>query len=184
MVATQFSPVVTQPLRVLNDAQSLLNRYGATDEGFQAIGELLRKFARHPEIAGLIDAHEPYASIFNSLVLAEHEFGPTLLLTRIPNGRETPERKNLSWGIACVVRGRDRLTTWRRGPLDGELNRVGEVDLNAGDFVYFHEPPRDLHSQQGIGGASWQLVLYGRNPLLKRSPRTTTTKTTHLELVH
>ncbi|MGH2547962.1 MAG: hypothetical protein ACRDHN_01110, partial [Thermomicrobiales bacterium] len=70
-----------------------------------------------------------------------------------------------------------------REPLTGELTRVGEVDLNAGDFVYFHEPPRELHSQQGIGGASWQLVLYGRNPLLKRSPKPTT-KTTHLELVH
>lgn len=164
MVATRTSPTLSIPQQLLDDAQRLLARYGATHEGFQSIGALLRSLARRPEIAGIIDAHEPYASIFNSLMLAEHDFGPTLLLRRIPSGRATPERKGLSWGVACVVKGRSRFTTWRRQLPDGTLVRIGEVDLTPGDFVYFHEPPRDLHSEQGIGGPAWELVLYGRNP--------------------
>jgi hypothetical protein len=168
MVAAHRAPTISVSQQLLDDAQALIARYGATDEGFQAIGALLRSLARRPEIGGLIDAQEPYASIFSSLVLAEQDFGPALILRRIPSGRATPESKGLSWGIACVVKGRNRFTTWRRQLFDGELARVGEVDLTPGDFVYFHEPPRDLHSEQGISGPAWELVLYGRNPAVQR----------------
>jgi hypothetical protein len=168
MVATHRTPTISISQQLLDDALALLGRFGPTDEGFQAIGGLLRSLARRPEIAGLIAAQEPYAAIFSSLVLAEHDFGPALMLRRIPSGRATPEAKGLTWGIACVVKGRNRFSTWRRQFFDGELIRVGEVDLTPGDFVYFHEPPRDLHSEQGISGPAWEIVLYGRNPAVQR----------------
>ena len=164
MVATtRTTPRHSVPQQLLDDAQTLLARCGATDEGFQAIGSLLRSLARRPEITGLIEAHEPYALIFDSLVLASHDLGPTLILRRIPSGRPTPEPVGLSWGIACVVKGRNRFTTWRKDRPDGDLVRVGEVDLTPGDFVYFHVPPRNFHSEQGIGGPSWELVLSGQH---------------------
>ncbi len=150
----------TAPRRLLETTQSLLDRYGASDEAFQAIGAELRRLARHPELGALIAAHEPYAGLARTLVLAEDARGQTLLLTWAPNGRSTPEPLGSGWGVACVVRGRNRLTTWRPGS-SGAPQRAGEIDLNPGDFVYFHDAPSALHSRQGIGGPSWELLLLG-----------------------
>lgn len=35
----------------------------------------------------------------------------------------------------------------------------------VGDVTWFPAPPNDLHSQQGLSEAAWELVYFGRDPL-------------------
>ncbi len=63
----------------------------------------------------------------------------------------------------------DRHILWRRQD-DG--SRVGQAQLQIietrelapGDVAWFPDVPADIHSQQGIGEAAWELVYFGRDP--------------------
>ena len=92
-----------------------------------------------------------------------------LMLARFPHEAETPVHNHNSWGVVCVVAGRDRYLAWRRRD-DGSRTAYAEVEvesehvLNPGDVVHFAAPPQDLHSQQGIDAPVWELVFFGRDP--------------------
>ena len=109
-----------------------------------------------------------------STILAEGRDGSVLMLARFPPDAPTPVHNHNSWGVVCVIEGRDRYVAWRRlddgsDPRHAEIEVVEERELDPGDVVWFDPPPQDVHSQQGIGGDVWELVCFGRNP--NREPR-------------
>ncbi len=167
---TTPDPTSYTPAGFVADATALLAEHGATDAGFAAVGERLRLLARQPglipeeHLAGL---HGTGAS---ATILHEGTDGTcALMLARFPAEAPTPVHNHNSWGIACVVRGRDRYLRWERlddgaDPARADLRLAEERELGPGDVVAFHGPPHDIHSQQGIGEAAWELVFFGRNP--------------------
>jgi predicted metal-dependent enzyme (double-stranded beta helix superfamily) len=105
------------------------------------------------------------------MVLAgEGPEGITLVLARFGEEAPTPVHDHGTWGVACVVSGQDRYLTWERlddgqDPGRAQIRVRSERILSPGDVVSWFEPPHDIHSQQGSGGASWELILFGRNAL-------------------
>ncbi|HYM67236.1 MAG TPA: hypothetical protein VEW68_08100, partial [Patescibacteria group bacterium] len=95
-------------------------------------------------------------------VLQSDPDGLTLVLGRFSAAEETPVHDHDSWGVACVVRGRDRYRHWELDPA-GRLRLLYEKELGPGTFVTWLGPPQDIHSQQGIGEAAIELILFGKN---------------------
>lgn len=94
-------------------------------------------------------------------ILQSDPDGLTLMLARFSPVEETPVHDHGSWGVACVVRGRDRYRHYRSD--GGKVTLLYEKDLGPGDFVTWPDPPEDVHSQQGVGEAAWELVLFGKD---------------------
>ncbi len=91
------------------------------------------------------------------------------MLACFPAKEPTPVHNHNSWGVVCVVRGTDRYLRWMRED-DGadaaraRLRLADERILRAGEVIWFHGPPHDIHSQQGIDAPAWELVYFGSNP--------------------
>lgn len=159
----------------IRDAGRILAEHGQTDSGLQAVGERLRVLGAQPDIIGDQHLEELHGSGSTATILRQGETGDcALMLARFPAEAPTPVHNHNSWGIALVIRGRDRYLRWERlddatDPEHAELRLAEELELGPGEFVYFHEPPHDIHSQQGIGDAAWELVFFGANP--NRKPR-------------
>lgn len=123
---TTPDPTSYTPAGFVADATALLAEHGATDAGFAAVGERLRLLARQPglipeeHLAGL---HGTGAS---ATILHEGTDGTcALMLARFPAEAPTPVHNHNSWGIACVVRGRDRYLRWER--LDDGADQPGPI---------------------------------------------------------
>jgi len=86
----------------------------------------------------------------------------TLMLSRFSPDAATPVHDHKSWGVACVVRGRDRYMHWELTG-EGGVRVLYEKELGPGSFVTWLGPPHDIHSQQGIDGDAMELVLFGTN---------------------
>lgn len=160
------------PEAFIEDAMALLDEHGQTDAGFAAVAERLRLLGRQP---GLI-TEERLAGLHGSAATAtilqeNHDHHCALMLARFPAEAPTPVHNHNSWGIVCVIQGRDRYETWRRlddgsDPGHARLELVGERILETGDTLWFGPPPHDIHAQQGVGEAAWELVFFGFNPTL------------------
>ncbi len=87
------------------------------------------------------------------------------MLAQFSAREETPVHDHNSWGIACVVRGKDRYRHWHHDD-EGRLKLLYEKELGPGSFVTWLDPPHDIHSQQGIGEAALELVLFGKNVMV------------------
>ncbi|OLC54880.1 MAG: hypothetical protein AUH85_10675 [Chloroflexi bacterium 13_1_40CM_4_68_4] len=104
-------------------------------------------------------------------MLARDPSGLTLMLTRFPEEAPTPVHDHKTWGVALVLRGTDRHVHWRRldtGAEPGRAQVVIDDDrvLHEGEFVHWDVPPHDIHSQQGLGGPAYELVCFGRDPMV------------------
>ena len=95
----------------------------------------------------------------------------TLMFARFPHEAETPVHNHNSWGVVCVVHGRDRYLAWQRtddAARDGyaDVKLLYERVIGPGEYVHFGDVPNeDIHSQQGAEGAPvWELVFFGRDP--------------------
>jgi hypothetical protein len=150
-------------------ASELLRADGRSATVRQSIADALRRLGTElvvrPETA-LSGLHGAGAS---ATVLARAADGPVLMLARFPSDAPTPVHNHNSWGIVCVVLGRDRYLRWERhddgsDPDHARLTLAQEVELGVGDVMFLDEPPGDIHSQQGIGGPVWELVFFGRDP--------------------
>jgi hypothetical protein len=150
-------------------ANDLLRVDGDSATTRQTIADALRQLGRElvigPETA-LSGLHGASAA---ATVLARAAEGPVLMLARFPSDAPTPVHNHNSWGIVCVVRGRDRYLLWDRlddgaDPEHARLTLAQEVELGVGDVMFLGEPPGDIHSQQGIEGPVWELVFFGRDP--------------------
>jgi predicted metal-dependent enzyme (double-stranded beta helix superfamily) len=106
--------------------------------------------------------HSLHGSDASFKLLQSDPDGLTLMLARFPESAETPVHDHGSWGVACVVSGRDRYRHWKLDPADG-VRILYEEELAPGAFVTWLDPPRDIHSQRGIGGDAMELVLFGKN---------------------
>lgn len=161
---------VYTPADFVRDAERILDIHGPTPAGFDAIGDRLRNLGRQP---GLItDEHleSLHGSGSSATILVEsNDHHCALMLARFPAEAPTPVHDHNSWGVACVVRGRDRYLRWERhddgaDPHHADVRLAEERVLETGDVVWFGPPPHDIHSQQGIGDAAWELVFFGTNP--------------------
>lgn len=140
----------------------VLLRGGATVESLHAVGGLL---ARSSAEAGFIpeaELHTLHGGDSSFAVLQTDPDGLTLMLASFSPLEETPVHNHNSWGVACVVKGRDRYRHWRIMQ-NGELAVVYDKELGPGMFVTWPDPPDDIHSQMGIDEPAIELVLFGKD---------------------
>lgn len=134
---------------------------GITEQSLEAVGRLLSASSRQPgfippgEMASLHGGDSAFT------LLQSDPDGLTLMLARFSAAAETPVHDHNSWGVACVVEGVDRYRHWELAA--GGVRVLYEKELGAGSFVTWLDPPRDIHSQQGVGGDALELVLFGKN---------------------
>lgn len=157
----------------MQETQALLAREGIAEPSLRRVGERLAELARQPGLiseAELTPMHDSSATV--TVVYSLSADALTLLLATFPATAPTPIHDHDSWGVACVVAGRDHYMQWERvddagaDPGHARLCLLYERELGLGDYVVWMGPPHDIHSQQGIGGPAWELVLFGKNPLL------------------
>jgi predicted metal-dependent enzyme (double-stranded beta helix superfamily) len=133
---------------------------GVDEESLNAVGRLLADVSHESGFVsdGAMQSLHGSESFFT--ILQSDPDGLTLMLARFSPQAPTPVHDHKSWGVACVVRGRDRYKHWELLP-HGDVRLLYEKDLDPGSFVTWLGPPQDIHSQQGIGEDAMELVLFG-----------------------
>lgn len=157
------------PAELIREAEAIVEQDGPNETGFREIGLRLSRLADEPGIITeehLISLHGSGAT---ATILGRGTTGSVLMLARFPPESETPIHNHNSWGVACVLRGRDRYRKWDRvddgsDPDRADIRLSWERDLEPGEFVWFGLPPDDIHSQQGIDEAAFELVYFGSDP--------------------
>jgi predicted metal-dependent enzyme (double-stranded beta helix superfamily) len=156
------------PESAVADAATELAQAGSAQVAFDRLAGLLRRLAGESAFmsARLESLHRSGAA---AVILAEHPAGPTLMLARFPHEAPTPVHNHNSWAVLLVVSGRDRHLRWVRvdegtEPGQARIRVAEERELEPGDALFLPAPPHDIHSQQGVGGPAWELVLFGTNP--------------------
>lgn len=170
-MTASHAPVYT-PEQFTADARAILDRLGENDEGFAAVAEKMRLLGAQPGI--ISDEHLAglHGTGATATILVEDEHHHcALMLARFPSDAPTPIHNHNSWGIVTVIRGSDRYQRFVRhddgsDPQTAKLELVEDRVLETGDTIWFGPPPHDIHAQQGIGDAAWELVLFGTNPTL------------------
>jgi predicted metal-dependent enzyme (double-stranded beta helix superfamily) len=147
-------------------ARGLL-RAGVNEESLNAVGRLLAAASREPGFVQDSEMRSLHGGDSTFTILQTDADGLTLMLAKFSPVEETPIHDHGSWGIACVVRGRDRYRHYRIN--EGQPALAYEKELEAGSFVTWLDPPEDIHSQQGIDEPAWELVLFGKD--VTRIPR-------------
>jgi len=135
---------------------------GVTEERLQGVGRALAEATREGGFIDERDMRTLHGGDASFTILQTDPDGLTLMLARFPETAETPVHDHSSWGVACVVRGRDRYRHWHHDD-EGRLKVLYEKVLEPGQFVVWLDPPHDIHSQQGVGGTALELVLFGKN---------------------
>ena len=138
---------------------------GVSDRSLNAVGRLLSEVSRDPGFIPQADMKSLHGGDTTSSVLQSDPDGLTLMLGRFSPKEETPVHDHNSWGIACVVQGRDRYRHWHHDD-EGQLKILYEKVLGPGSFVVWLDPPHDIHSQQGIDEPALELVLFGKNVMV------------------
>jgi predicted metal-dependent enzyme (double-stranded beta helix superfamily) len=142
-------------------ARDVLSR-GVDGESLDAVGRLLAESSRQPGFVTDGEMQTLHGSESSFTILQTDPDGLTLMLSRFSPEAPTPVHDHKSWGVACVVRGRDRYVHWEPDG-DGGVRVLYEKELGPGTFVTWLGPPHDVHSQQGIDADAMELVLFGKN---------------------
>jgi predicted metal-dependent enzyme (double-stranded beta helix superfamily) len=158
--------------QVIADAQAAIASDGMTGKGLRTIGERLLQLSEAQQLLHTSELTNMHGTESAATVL--HSEGPdglTLVLAKFTDQAPTPVHDHGAWAVACVVQGRDHYSTWERlddgaDPERSQLRLVSERTLEPGDIVYWLDPPHDIHSQQGIDGPVWELILFGRNTMI------------------
>jgi len=150
-------------------AEDLLAKHGPGADTFARVGSLLRPLAADPDLVDPSRLAALHDSSAGFSILGHGSGGSTLMLGRFRADAPTPVHNHNSWGVICVIRGRDRHILWAREddgsqPGQARLRVVDSRELGPGDVAWFPDPPGDIHSQQGIGGDAWELVYFARDP--------------------
>jgi len=135
---------------------------GVDEDTLNAVGRLLSESSREPGFVTDGEMQTLHGSESSFTVLQSDPDGMTLMLSRFSPDAPTPVHDHKSWGVACVVRGRDRYLHWELKP-DGGVQVLYEKELGPGSFVTWLGPPHDIHSQQGIDADAMELVLFGKD---------------------
>jgi predicted metal-dependent enzyme (double-stranded beta helix superfamily) len=141
---------------------------GAGDDAREGVARLLSAESRKRGFVPDAEMQSLHGGDSTFTVLQSDADGLTLMLAKFSAVEETPVHDHGSWGIACVVSGRDRYRHYRVDDT-GRVNLLYEKELGPGEFVTWPDPPHDIHSQQGIGEPAWELVLFGKD--VTRIPR-------------
>jgi 3-mercaptopropionate dioxygenase len=141
---------------------------GVTERSLDAVGRLLAEESRRPGFVPDAQMQSLHGSESSFTLLQSDPDGLTLMLSRFSPEAPTPVHDHKSWGVACVVRGRDRYTHYEVMP-DGNARVLYEKELSPGSFVTWLGPPHDVHRQQGVGEDATELVLFGTD--VTRVPR-------------
>ncbi len=151
----------------MSRARELLSD-GAGDGAREQVARLLSDESRKPGFVPEAEMQSLHGGDSTFTILQSDADGLTLMLARFSAVEETPVHDHGSWGVACVVSGRDRYRHYRIDD-GGAVKLLYEKELGPGEFVTWPDPPHDVHSQQGIGEAAWELVLFGKD--VTRIPR-------------
>src|SRR5215471_2889239 len=135
---------------------------GVTEERLLSVAEKLSSASREPGFVKESEMRSLHHGDSSFTVLQSDPDGLTLMLARFSPTEETPVHDHNSWGVACVVRGRDRYRHWHHDD-EGSLIVLYEKVLKPGSFVVWLDPPHDIHSQQGIDEPALELVLFGKD---------------------
>jgi len=135
---------------------------GVTTERLETVARMLLAASHEPGFLTDREMQTLHGSESSFTILQSDPDGLTLMLSRFSPEAPTPVHDHKSWGVACVVRGRDRYTHFEPAP-DGGVRVLYEKELGAGSFVTWLDPPHDVHSQQGIDEDAMELVLFGKN---------------------
>lgn len=134
---------------------------GVTEERLRRVGELLAESSRTPGFINESEMRSLHGGDSSFTLLQTDADGLTLMLARFSPIEETPVHDHSSWGVACVVKGKDRYRHWKL--VDGRPRILYEKVLEPGAFVVWLDPPHDIHSQQGIDEPALELVLFGKD---------------------
>ena len=137
---------------------------GVDDDSLNAVGQLLSEFSREPGFVPKTEMKSLHGGDTTSAILQTDPDGLTLMLGKFSAKEATPVHNHNSWGVACVVEGRDLYRHWHHDP-DGKLSVLYEKELGPGMFVTWLDPPHDIHSQQGIDEPAFEVVLFGKNTM-------------------
>lgn len=149
------------------DVKETLAAKGVTQEGLEGVGKHLQRLTSRDDLLGEVE-HEMLHGQVTFRRLHKESDGLTLILARFSAEEATPIHNHGTWGVLCPYRGRDRYEGWRRAD-DGSkpgfalVEKVFERILEPGDIVYWFDPPNDIHRQQGMGEAAWELILVGKD---------------------
>jgi predicted metal-dependent enzyme (double-stranded beta helix superfamily) len=146
------------------EARAMLAR-GVTEESLHAVGERLAEVGREEGFVREAEMKDMHGGSSTSTILQSDPDGLTLMLARFATTEETPVHDHNSWGVACVIEGKDRYRHWELGE-DGKVHVLYEKELGPGSFVTWLHPPRDIHSQQGVDEPAVELVLFGTNVMV------------------
>ena len=135
---------------------------GVTEDRLVKVGERLSSASREAGFVDETNMHRLHGGDSSFTILQSDPDGLTLMLARFSPDEETPVHDHSSWGVACVVRGRDRYRHWHHDD-EGHLKVLYEKVLLPGEFVVWMDPPHDIHSQQGVDGPALELVLFGKD---------------------
>jgi predicted metal-dependent enzyme (double-stranded beta helix superfamily) len=141
---------------------------GAGEDAREQVAQLLVEESRKPGFVPEAEMRSLHGGDSTFTILQSDPDGLTLMLAKFSAEEETPVHDHGSWGIACVVRGRDRYRHFRTDDA-GKVTLLYEKELGPGGYVTWPDPPHDIHSQQGIGEPAWELVLFGKD--VTRIPR-------------
>jgi predicted metal-dependent enzyme (double-stranded beta helix superfamily) len=135
---------------------------GIDEPRLNEVGRLLADVSREPGFVTEGEMQSLHGSESSFTILQTDADGLTLMLSRFSPDAPTPVHDHKTWGVACVVRGRDRYRHWELLP-DGGVRVAYEKELGPGSVVTWLGPPHDIHSQQGIDEDAMELVLFGKN---------------------
>lgn len=135
---------------------------GVDETSLNAVGSLLAKASREPGFITETEMRTLHGSSSSFTILQSDPDGLTLMFSRFLPDEETPVHDHNSWGVLCVVQGRDRYRHWRLDS-DGRVKVLYEKVLGPGEYTVWLDPPHDIHSQQGVDEPAFELVLFGKN---------------------
>ena len=155
--------------RFFASAETLVADQGPGPTAFARIGDHLRTLAADRNLIGQSRLDALHQASAQATILGHGPKGSTLMLGRFSAEAPTPVHNHNSWGVICVIRGRDRHILWARQddgsrPEQATLRIIETRELGPGDIAWFPDAPGDIHSQQGLGEAAWELVYFGRDP--------------------
>ena len=156
--------------RTMSKIRISVDKFGVTEQGMLSIKSHLEELAKAPGLTQQ-DVREIHGGGVASTVLSsDGDNDITLILARFEGGVTTPIHDHSTWAVALVVEGREQYQHWERtddgiDPKKAELRLKYEKTLRPGDFVYWFDPPHDIHSQEALDGVTWELLLFGKNPL-------------------
>jgi predicted metal-dependent enzyme (double-stranded beta helix superfamily) len=145
----------------MREARRLLEP-GVDESTLEAVGRRLAEASREPGFVTEGEMQDLHGSESSFTLLQSDPDGLTLMLSRFSPDAPTPVHDHKTWGVACVVRGRDRYTHYEM-TTDGGVRVLYDLQLEPGSFVTWLGPPHDVHRQQGVGEDAMELVLFGKD---------------------